>query len=178
LQLRCAVDTPSEEGAWLLLVILLVTKASDIGAYFMGSTVGRHKLIPAISPGKTVEGAIGGLAASATVALAFALAARWTTSSPDASGVAMLLRDATLSFSLDHSSGAVSPAVRAVVFGLLLSAFGQIGDLFESCLKRDAGAKDSGSVIPRYGGILDLVDSPVMSVPVGWFLLTGVWHVV
>ncbi len=93
-------------------------------------------------------------------------------------GVATLIQEATLSFSLVHDLNGMSPVIRALVFGLVLSATGQIGDLFESCLKRDAGAKDSGNVIPRYGGILDLVDSPVLAVPVGWFLLTTVWNVV
>jgi phosphatidate cytidylyltransferase len=68
LQLRCGRDIPGQEGAWLLLITLLVTKASDIGAYFVGTTMGRHKLIPGISPAKSIEGAVGGLMASALVA--------------------------------------------------------------------------------------------------------------
>ncbi len=178
LQLRCARDTPGEEGAWLLLIILLVTKASDIGAYFTGSAIGRHKLIPAISPGKTVEGAIGGASASALLAVLFAKAATLSADPGSEPAVAVLLREATLSFSLVHDLNGMSPVIRALVFGLVLSVAGQIGDLFESCFKRDAGTKDSGNVIPQYGGILDLVDSPVLAMPVGWFLLTMVWNVV
>jgi phosphatidate cytidylyltransferase len=79
---------------------------------------------------------------------------------------------------LAHHPDGLSPVLRAAIFGLAMSAAGQFGDLLESCLKRDVGAKDSGRVIPRFGGILDLIDSPVLALPVGWFLLTWVWNVV
>ena len=68
--------------------------------------------------------------------------------------------------------------IEAIEARVLLSAAGQLGDLVESCFKRDAGSKDSGAVIPQFGGILDLIDSPLVAVPVGWFLLTKVWDVV
>ena len=70
--LRCGQDLPAEKGAWLLLMVVMVTKASDISAYFVGSTLGRHKLVPRISPGKTVEGTLGGMAGSALLATFFA----------------------------------------------------------------------------------------------------------
>ncbi len=159
-QLRCGRDIPDQEGAWLLLVVILLIKVSDIGAYFVGSAFGRHKLMPTISPAKSIEGAIGGLAASAATAMLIANA-----SSP-------------LSFALIHHPEGLSPLVRAAIFGLAMSATGQMGDLLESCFKRDADAKDSGKVIPRFGGILDLIDSPVLAMPVGWFLLTQVWGIV
>jgi CDP-diglyceride synthetase len=73
-------------------------------------------------------------------------------------------------------TGPVS-AGKAFLFGVLLSGTAQIGDLFESCVKRDAHIKDSGSVLPHYGGILDLVDSPLFALPVAWFLLTRVWNI-
>jgi len=72
----------------------------------------------------------------------------------------------------------MSPIVRALLFGIALSAAGQMGDLVESCFKRDSGVKDSGKLIPHYGGILDMIDSPVFTMPVAWFLLTTVWNVV
>lgn len=166
LQLRCGRDVSENNGAWLLLAVLLTTKASDIGAYFVGTAIGRHKLAPALSPGKSIEGTIGGLLASGLVATAFALA----------SGRAGAVNLGLLS---EHFvPGNYTAVVWAFLIGVVLSAAGQIGDLFESSFKRDAGTKDSGDVIPRYGGILDLIDSPVLALPVAWFLLTAVFNVV
>jgi len=162
LQLRCGRDIPGQEGAWLLLMTLLVAKASDIGAYFVGTTMGRHKLIPGISPAKSIEGAVGGLLASALVAVLFAA----------------MLSDVILSLGISNHQTGMSPVVRSLFFGLALSAAGQIGDLVESCFKRDSGVKDSSNLIPRYGGILDMIDSPLFAMPVAWFLLTAVGNVV
>ena len=89
-----------------------------------------------------------------------------------------LLAEATRSFGAESVPGAMHPILRGGVFGLVLSAVGQFGDLLESCFKREAGAKDSGNILPRFGGILDLIDSPVLAMPVAWFLLTYVWNVV
>ena len=134
-----------------------MTMASVIGAFFVGTKFGRHKLRPTVSPAKSVEGMAGGLVASALAAVLFALA------TPGGS------------FVIAHDGG-FPMAWRAAVFGLALTAAGQLGDLVESCFKRDAGLKDSGRVIPCFGGILDLIDSPVLAMPVAWFLLTGVWN--
>ena len=204
--LRCGYTMPGEDGAWLLLIALLVTKASDIGAYLVGTVAGRHQLIPSISPGKTVEGAIGGLVMSALVALMFVHAETTTnafvgvfssdsiggsnptlqsvSAEPDpplltfAKSINALAQDATARFAIAVDDGSLSPSIRALVFGLLLSLFGQIGDLFESSFKRDARIKDSGHLIPSYGGILDLMDSPALAVPLAWVLLTVVWGIV
>lgn len=114
---------------WVFLVLLLVM-ASDTAAYFTGVSLGRRKLYPAISPNKSVEGAVGGLAGS--VAGAF-LARFW-----------------------------FFPALTAVdclCLGLGLGVLAQLGDLFESMLKRSFGVKDSGTLIPGHGGILDRLDS-------------------
>ncbi|MHC4697423.1 MAG: phosphatidate cytidylyltransferase [Planctomycetota bacterium] len=187
-QLRCARDTPAEDGAWLLLIVVLVTKASDIGGYLAGSVLGRHKLLPPISPAKSVEGAVGGMLCSAAVAMAFAVVCSGALAltsrgyAVDLVGVGssayVLLDEMTRAFSLVHAEGGLHPALRAFIFGIVLSAAGQFGDLIESCFKRDAGVKDSGNVIPRFGGILDLIDSLVPAMPVAWFLLTAVWDVV
>ncbi|MCL2648066.1 MAG: phosphatidate cytidylyltransferase [Phycisphaerales bacterium] len=129
-------------SAWMLLVIVAVVKSADIGAYAIGRLIGKHKLIPWLSPGKTIEGFIGGLTFSALVALA-------------------LLR-------------AFSP-LQAIIAGIILGAIGQVGDLLESLLKRDAGVKDSGRV-PGFGGILDLLDSPLLAAPAAYWLLKLIAH--
>ncbi len=174
--LRCGKDIPAQEGAWLLLIVVLVTKASDIGAYFTGTAIGRHKLIPTVSPGKSVEGAIGGLLGSALAGVLLAALPTWLGGGSEP--WAMLVQDATRSFSTQQEAGAIGPLWRGFLLGLAVSAAGQVGDLFESCLKRDGGLKDSGNLIPRYGGVLDLIDSPMYAMPVAWFLLTTVWNVV
>ena len=92
--------------------------------------------------------------------------------------LAGLIGEATRAISLRYEPGGISPVLRAVLLGVALSATGQIGDLIESSFKRDAKIKDSGKALPQYGGILDMLDSPLFAVPVGWFLLTVVWAVV
>ncbi len=135
-------------GGLLLLLPLLATWASDTGAYAAGRTMGRHKLIPSVSPGKTVEGAIGGLLASVLVSWALT---RW------------LLRPAA------HLDFRWAP-VGVIVFGVVVSGVAQVGDIAESLLKRDAGAKDSSTLIPGHGGVLDRVDSLLFVLPVSYVL--------
>jgi phosphatidate cytidylyltransferase len=140
-------------GGLLLLIPLVATWASDTGAYAVGRTVGRHKLIPAVSPGKTIEGAFGGLAASILVTWALT---RW-----------LLRPGAHLDFRW--------PPLGVILFGALVSVAAQIGDIAESLVKRDAGVKDSSTLIPGHGGVLDRVDSllfvfPVSYVLFGWLL--------
>jgi len=139
-------------GGFLLLLPLLLTWASDIGAYVVGRTFGRHKLIPSVSPGKTVEGAIGGLLASVFVAWLYTR------------GVLQ---------PVDHLSFKAAPW-GAIAFGVLTSIAAQVGDLAESLLKREAGVKDSSHLIPGHGGILDRFDSLLFVMPVSYVLL-GWW---
>ena len=120
-----------------VLYVVLVCKGGDIGGYCVGRLLGRHKLIPHISPGKTVEGALGSLAVS------MALAA--------------LLRGSLLEPTLHL------PLWGALVVGLVLNFTTQAGDLIESLLKRRCNAKDSSNLLPAHGGILDLVDSLLSS---------------
>lgn len=127
-------------SAGMIVSILLMVKGADIGAYAFGRWLGRHKLIPWLSPGKTVEGFLGGLAFAALIGAVL------THFSPE----------------FDWWQGMLA--------GLLLGAAGQFGDLLESLLKRDAGVKDSGTV-PGFGGILDLIDSPLLAVPVAYWML-------
>ena len=173
LQMRCGRDLPGVQGVWLLLFVLLVIKASDIGSYFAGSVLGRHKLARLISPGKTVEGALGGVVASAVVAVAFAhlpwIGSALGLKSASFSGLAPFLGN-------QGSSFGASLVWRGALFGATMSIVGQFGDLIESCFKRDAKIKDSGRILPRFGGILDLIDSPVLAMPVAWLLLRVVWR--
>lgn len=138
-QQRPGIDTALGLGWYLLAQI--VTWLSDVGAYLVGRSWGRNKLAPAISPGKTIEGAIGGLVAGALGALACA----WAFALP-------------------------LPLPAAVAVGAVLSAVGQAGDLAESLIKRQAGVKDSGTVIPGHGGIFDRIDSLLVVVAVTYYL--------
>ncbi len=125
---------------WLLTALAIVW-AADSGAYFAGRHFGRHKLSPRISPNKTVEGLVGGLVAGLVVGLAFG----W----------------------LAGATPAQLPALALVSVATVL--FSVVGDLFESLLKRHVGAKDSGTLIPGHGGILDRIDGVLAALPV--FLL-------
>ena len=126
---------------------LLTTWAGDTAAYFAGRAWGRTKLAPSVSPGKTVVGAVAGLAGS--------------------TAVAVLLSALALGELREVGVGLVT----AAWIGLLLGAAGQLGDLAESMLKREAGVKDSGKVLPGHGGMLDRIDSLLFSVPTAWGLL-------
>ena len=138
-----ALRSMPEGVAWVLLTCAVVF-AGDSAAFYVGTLRGRHKLAPAISPGKTVEGAIAGLAASL---LTGALGAAGFLSGLSAAGGA--------------------------VFGLLVGLAGQAGDLFESCWKRAAGVKDSGSLLPGHGGFLDRLDALLFAAPVAFGLRLG-----
>jgi phosphatidate cytidylyltransferase len=144
-----AFEVPS--GGLLLLLPLLVTWASDIGAYAFGRTFGRNKLIPSVSPGKTVEGALGGLIASVIVAWLYS---RY-----------LLRPDAHLGFRREPFG--------IIAFGALISIAAQIGDLAESLIKREGGVKDSSRIIPGHGGVLDRVDSLLFVLPIAYVVFGG-----
>ncbi len=122
---------------WLLIALMIIW-AADSGAYFAGRKFGKHKLSPRISPNKTIEGVIGGAIAGMAIALIAA---------PFAGATAKQL-----------------PAIAVVAIWTIL--FSVVGDLFESLLKRHVGAKDSGSLIPGHGGVLDRIDSVLAALPV------------
>ncbi len=130
------------DGPQVVSVLALLVIASDSAQYLVGRTLGRRKLAPLVSPGKTIEGAVAGLAAGALAGGIFGV--RWVP------GV-------TLSGGL--------------LLGALVSTFGIVGDLFESLLKRGAGVKDSSSLIPGHGGVLDRIDSWLFAGPVYYILL-------
>ncbi len=131
----------------VVLMILLVVKFADIGAFFVGSRFGKHKLIPWLSPKKTWEGLAGAVVTSAIVGL---ICSRiW-----------------------HNDLTTISSIPKALFFGAVIGAVGQAGDLLESLMKRDAEVKDSGHLIPGFGGLLDIIDSPLLAAPVAYFMFS------
>jgi len=148
-QLRWLSDD-AQLGAAAILVSVMTPKFGDAGAYFCGRWLGRHKIVPKLSPGKTYEGAIGGLVFSiATACWLGANPVPFVTERP-----------------LMHLWG-------AAVFGLLVGVIGQVGDLMESLIKRDCEAKDAARSIPGFGGLLDVADAIMFSAPVSYLLLVS-----
>ncbi|MCS6896691.1 MAG: phosphatidate cytidylyltransferase [Nitrospira sp.] len=130
-------------GERLVIFLAVVTWAADTGAYYVGTLCGKHPLAPSVSPKKTVEGAIGGLALAESAAT---LAHFWFV--PEL------------------------PLTDALVLGLLLTVAGLFGDLWESFIKRRAGVKDSGTILPGHGGMLDRLDSLLFTAPTFYYYVT------
>lgn len=148
LMFGCVLTIRRDHSAWILLWILLVTKSCDTGAYFTGKAIGKHKLIPWLSPGKTWEGLFGGIVLASAVA---------------AGGMVLLQK---------VLPGQTLPSVwSSAVAGACAAVVGQFGDLIMSLFKRDAGRKDSGHSLPGFGGVLDVLDSPLLVMPMAaWWL--------
>ncbi len=154
-------------GAFYLLYLLLVVWAGDIFAYFVGKTMGRHLMAPRISPKKTWEGAAASLAASAGVGWAMF-------------HYALPISSALLRVGLierrDGLFGLEQPALGPVILlTIVLNIAAQLGDLVESLIKRGAGVKDSGAILPGHGGMLDRIDAMLFAAPVLWFY--AAWRV-
>ena len=131
---------PESDGAWRIVLLLAIIMVSDTFAFFAGHAFGRQRLAPALSPGKTVEGAAGGVVGGLVGAL----------------GVRAL--------------GLPSmPLVDTLLLGVLVAALGIVGDLDESLLKRWAGVKDSGTLFPGHGGMLDRIDSLLFGAPILYY---------
>ena len=136
------------KGTFFVLYFIVVTKFSDVGAYCVGSLIGRHKMIPRIGPGKTWEGFGGAIVVSTGASVVFA----------------HLAGERLYGMTLMH----------AVILGVVLSVGAVIGDLIESLFKREAGLKDSGTLFPGIGGILDLLDSLLFNAPLMYLYLRHV----
>ncbi len=134
------------EGALLLMLPLCATWAGDTAAYFAGRRFGKRRLAPHISPGKTVEGAVAGLAGALGAGFA-------------------------LGFALDGERLYPVPPAAAATIALVLGVAGQLGDLAESRLKREAGVKDSGRILPGHGGVLDRFDGLFLTIPLAYGLI-------
>ena len=132
-------------GQFYVLYLIIVTKLSDMGAYLVGSRIGRHRMMPHISPAKTWEGFFGSLvfAVVCSVSLVFLMPTQ----------LARLNK------------------MHAIILGVVISATAMVGDLGESIIKRSTGVKDSGSVLPGIGGMLDLIDSLLFTAPLLFFYL-------
>lgn len=139
-----------EHSAWIVLWLILVTKSCDIGAYFTGRAIGRRKLIPWLSPGKTWEGLVGGVVTSSLIAvLGYWLLGR----TPNRPELAI---------------------VSVAGMGALIGVLGQLGDLTASLFKRDAGKKDSSDSLPGFGGWLDVLDSLLLVGPFAFWTLRAI----
>jgi phosphatidate cytidylyltransferase len=134
--------TRTEFGVWHLLMLVFVVKACDIGAYTFGRIFGKHKFSPVISPKKTWEGMAGGVVCAVIVAVGFAIFCD------------------------------IMAWWLGVIFGIVFAFLGQLGDLAESMLKRDAETKDASNNVPGFGGILDIVDSILVTAPFGYLFFS------
>jgi len=162
LLLSFAVQLRMQWGVGALLSLLLVVKMSDIGAYTVGRLIGRHKMSPKISPGKTLEGAVG--------ALVFAVAAAWAA----LAWIVPALGPTPERFALGPTAKPTC-VWGWLLFGAAVAIAGMIGDLAESLLKRSAGVKDSSTWLPGFGGALDLMDSVLLAAPVAWVFWYAGW---
>jgi phosphatidate cytidylyltransferase len=144
LRVKQSADRGGFHGStWVILTILLMVKFTDIGAYFGGKAFGKRKLIFWLSPGKTWEGLAFGLL---TAGIVGAICFHWVPRNP--------------------------PIWKGFIFGVLIGGIGQVGDLLESMMKRDAEVKDSGRLIPGFGGVLDVIDSPLLAAPFAYLLFS------
>jgi phosphatidate cytidylyltransferase len=147
LRVKHSFKASGVQGDTLIVVmILLCVKFTDIGAFFGGKAIGRHKLIPWLSPGKTWEGLFCGMLTAGAVG---ALLARWI--NPPVYPL---------------------PWTKGFIFGVIIGGIGQLGDLLESLMKRDAQVKDSGKLVPGFGGILDIIDSPLLASPFAYLMFS------
>jgi len=153
-----------ENGPSLLLLLLFAVWAGDTSAYYFGRAWGRHKMAPKLSPGKSWEGAVASVVGSvlmawALVGLANLLQAPWN------SGVFAWMERVCPSAVISYPNELWYWLLLAVIINLA----GQVGDLAESALKRSAGMKDSGSLLPGHGGVLDRIDALLLAAPVLWY---------
>jgi len=134
-------------GLWYLTLPMLAVIASDVGGYVIGSLFGKRKLAPSISPSKTVEGSLGGLALAISIVM-------------------------TTAFFLEARTGLHVDLYDGLLFSILVASAAQLGDLFESLMKRWVGVKDTGVFLPGHGGVLDRLDSALFAVPVTYYFVT------
>ena len=154
------------QAEYLIVFILFSVWGGDIAAYYVGKNIGKHKLAPVVSPNKSWEGAIASVVASVGIAL-----------------LVFHFRDSINAlFTHEPDAPVLQPNhlgwAEIVLLGLITNVAAQFGDLFESALKRGAGVKDSGTLLPGHGGLLDRIDALLFAVPVVWYYaeLAGQFH--
>ncbi len=150
---KLRMEVGGAEGIIVTLFSVFVVKMTDVGAYFVGSALGRHKMIAWLSPRKTWEGFVGGFVVAMVVA--------WAIGYP-----------LCMSGWIDWPFHPAAAHVWMIIFGLVMGAFAIAGDLCASLLKRDAAMKDSGTTLGGLGGVLDVMDSPLLAAPAAWFFWT------
>ncbi len=144
-----------EDGPALLLFLFLCVWTGDIAALYIGKAFGKHKLAPQLSPNKTWEGAFASVAASVLFGMALI-------------GLGEYLSRSGSGFTRLHTS---EPWWQSLILAIILNVAAQLGDLLESALKRGVGVKDSGTLLPGHGGMLDRIDALLLAAPVLWFAL-------
>lgn len=154
-------------GWVFVLFTFLAVWVGDTAAMYVGKTMGRHKLSPRISPGKTVEGSIGSLLFSVLACCAFA---HYLPEIATTLGRWHLVADMRESLLIDVPAYGRAPLWLAAVLAVVINLAAQVGDLIESALKRGAGVKDSGTLLPGHGGILDRIDAMLLALPVAFLL--------
>ncbi len=148
-------------SAWVVLAVILITKSGDIGAYFAGRAFGRHKLIPWLSPKKTWEGLAGAIVLATLVAAGLAYLSQCT----ELASIMQTRGEQAVAIVRRYD------VIQSALAGAFLAIVGHAGDLMVSLFKRDAGVKDAGGVLPGFGGLLDVLDSPLLVAPVAYWLL-------
>ncbi len=141
-ELNTLYENVSDVGFFYIVLVVAVTFLNDTGAYYVGKFIGKHKLVPSISPGKTIEGTLGGIVSSIITAV-----------------VVNIIFGAPVSY------------LFVVTFGLLIAVLAVIGDLAESSIKRGSGVKDTGEILPGHGGVLDRIDSLLFVLPFSYYYI-------
>jgi phosphatidate cytidylyltransferase len=157
-------------GAMVLLFLMLLVWTGDVAAYYVGRAFGRHKLAPRISPGKTWEGAVASVIGAVIAALLL-----FHYLEPIYNGLSSLRLIAPSGYAWYQGQG--NPGLRftrtpiglVILFAISVNVAAQLGDLVESMLKRGGGVKDSGTLLPGHGGVLDRIDALLFAAPMGWF---------
>lgn len=169
ISLTLLINLQADFSVNLLVFLLFSVWAGDIAAYYVGKNFGRHKLAPVVSPAKTWEGAIASVIGSAVIGwLILHFSPEWTSLLWRAEGISAQDRAVVMPYlQLQRVN-----TLHALTLGILTNIAAQFGDLFESALKRGAGVKDSGTLIPGHGGILDRIDALLFAIPVVWYYAT------